>query len=319
MAASAIRPEFAVMNVIRLVAIGTVAAESHLRLQWLPMTGFTVDASVCPVEPESGLCIVIEKCLLPLDRVVAKRALFAEASAVGIVLLVAVNALLRRVAEHVRVMTLGAVLLVVFAKKREAGQAMVEKDLVLPGVFVVAVCTRCSQRAVVSIVFFVAGQAVSGQRRIENGLDMAGRAFDVRVRAVEGVAGVQGMIELHLGPSDTHMARLALPAEMALVVVVFLVTSDALHGELVRKRIVAMASVAVLLRMFVIERKASVATVIKAGVVPAERAVACTTLVAAAPFVRIILGMASVARRRRIGERIVGVTVEAGRFLVFAD
>lgn len=67
----------------------------------MPVTGFAIDARMCTVEPESGLCVVIKKSLFPGDRVMAKGASLAEASAMSIVFLVAVCALLRRVAEHV--------------------------------------------------------------------------------------------------------------------------------------------------------------------------------------------------------------------------
>ena len=90
---------------------------------------------------ESGLRVVIKKRLLPLDRIVAKRASFAEAAVMGIIVPVAVNTLLRRIAKYVGVMTLAAFLLVMLAKQREASQAMVEKDIILPGVFVMAVRT----------------------------------------------------------------------------------------------------------------------------------------------------------------------------------
>lgn len=130
-------------------------------------------------------------------------------------------------------MTFAAFLLTVLAEQREPGQAMVEKDVILPRVFVVTVRARYSQRAVMGVVFFVAGQAVSGQGHIENRLDVASLAFSLGMRATEGVSGVCGVIELHIRPSGAHMTGLALRAEMSLVVVVFLVTADTLHGELV--------------------------------------------------------------------------------------
>ena len=138
MAACAVGPEPAVVDVVRLVAIGAVATQLHLRCQWLPM---------------AGLSVVVKKCLFPLHRGVAKRASFAEAPTMGIAFLVTVGALLRCVAEYMRVMALAAFLLVMFAKQREASQAMVEKD-------VMAVRARNAKRAVVSVVVFVAGQAV---------------------------------------------------------------------------------------------------------------------------------------------------------------
>jgi hypothetical protein len=50
-----------------------------------------------------------------------------------------------------------ALLVRVRAEQWEASQAMVEEDLVRPGVFVVAVEAAGSLRTIVGVVFFVAG------------------------------------------------------------------------------------------------------------------------------------------------------------------
>ena len=160
MAACAVGPEPAVVDVVRLVAIGAVATQLHLRCQWLPVAGLAIASRMCTFKHESGLSVVVKKCLFPLHRGVAKRASFAEAPTMGIAFLVTVGALLRCVAEYMRVMALAAFLLVMFAKQREASQAMVEKDVILPGNFAMAVRARNAKRAVVSVVVFVAGQAV---------------------------------------------------------------------------------------------------------------------------------------------------------------
>ena len=101
MAAGAIGPELAIVYVVRFVAVGTVTAEAHLCRQRLPMTRLALDAYVRALEPECRLRVVIEDCLSPLHRVVARRAFFAEAPAMGVAFAMAIDASLGRIAEDV--------------------------------------------------------------------------------------------------------------------------------------------------------------------------------------------------------------------------
>ena len=170
-----------------------------------------------------------------------------------------------------------------------------------------------------SIVVFVARQAVSGWCNVEDRLNVTGLALDVRVRTAERVACIQGMIELHLGPSGADMAGFALLSEMPLVVVVFLVASDTLRGQLVGERVVAVARIALLLRVPAVEQEASITIVIKTGVVPTDRTMTIATLVAAATVMGVIFCMTAEAGRRRVGKRIVCVAIEARGSLVLAN
>ena len=319
MTAGAVGSEFAVVNIVRFVAIGTVTAQLHLGCQRLPVARFAINARVCAFELESSLCVVIENRLPPIDRVVAQRALFAEASVVAVVFLVAVDALLGRVPEHMRVMTILALALIVLSEQGEAGQAMVEEHVVLPGYLVVTIRAGGAQRRVVSIVVFMTGQAVRSQRDVEDRLDVARHTLDVSVRSVQGMAGINSMIESHFRPAGTRVARIALLAEVAFVVVVFQVAANAFHRELVRERVFAVACIAFLLRVFAVEQEARITIVIKTRVIPAQRTVTVAAFIAAAPIVSIILGMTTETRRRCIRKRVVSVTVEAGRPLVLAD
>ena len=319
MTAGAVGTELSIMNVIRLVAVGAVAAQAHLCCQRLPVARFAVDPHVRAFEFKCGLHVVIKYPLPPFDRVVTEGAAFAEASVMGVVLAMAIDALLRCITEHVRIMAILAFTFRVLAQQRETGQAVIEENVVLPGQLIVAVRAGGAERAVVGIVVFMAGQAIRGECDFENGLDVAGRALDFRVSAKQSVPGVDVMVEMDLRPTGTRVAGLARFAEVTLVVVVFTVTADAFHRELVRERVLAMAGVALLLGMLAIEQEAGIAIVVEARVIPAHGAVAIAAVVATATVVGVVLGVAAKARRRGIGERVVRMAVEAGRFLVFAD
>ena len=80
-----------------------------------------------------------------------------------------------------------------------------------------------------------------------------------------------------------------------------------------------MAGVAVLLSVLAIEGEVRVTCVIETGVLPARGFVAIVAFIAAAAVVRIIFGVATEAGCRRVGECVIGVAVETGRLLVFAD
>lgn len=319
MAACAVGPELTVVNIVRFVAIGAAASKPHLHVQRLPVAGLALDALMRALESESRLHVVIEDRLLPPDRVVTNGTSVAEAAAVGVVVAMAFDALLRCIAKDVRLMAILALALLVLAEQGEAGQPVIEEDVVLPRRLVVAVLAGRAERTVVCIVVLVAGQAVGSQHHLEYRLDVAGRALGVRVSSVQSMAGVDGMIKAHLGPSGTHVAGLALLAEMPVVVVVFLMTTDAAYGELVREGVVAMTGIALLLCMLAIEHEARIPVVIEARIVPTGRVVTVAAFYAAAPVVCIVLGMTAKACRGRIGKGAVSMAVATGRLLVLAD
>ena len=319
MTASAVRPEFSIMNVIRLVAVGTVTPQSLLHCQRLSVAGLAINAGMRAPQLEVRLDVVIEERLPPVDRVVTQHASLAEAPIMGVAVPVAFDALLGGIAKHVRVMAIPAFPVRVLSEERESGESMIEEHVVLPRRLVVAVGTGQAEGAVMGIVVLVARQAVGGQRYVEDRLNVTGLALDVRVRSAERVPRFQGVIELHLGPSGADMAGLTLLSEMPLVVVVLLVASDTLHGQLIGKRVVAMAGVALLLRVPAVEQEARITIVIETGVVTSDRTMTVATLVAASPGVGIVFGVAAVAGRGCVGERIVCVAIEARGSLVLAD
>ena len=71
MAAAAIEPEFAVMNVVGAMTIGTAATDSRLLRHRAPMAAFAGNVPMCTGKDEIGLCIVVELPLRPVDRVMA--------------------------------------------------------------------------------------------------------------------------------------------------------------------------------------------------------------------------------------------------------
>lgn len=139
MAATAVGSELAIVDIVGTMTVGTVLAQARLRSERLPVAAFACDFRVCAVQRETGLLVVIEKPLLPFDRVVAQRAFFTKATFVLVVLAMAADAVFRRVAEYMRLVAVTAIGFRVFTEQREAGEIVVEEDVVLPRGFTVAV------------------------------------------------------------------------------------------------------------------------------------------------------------------------------------
>ena len=67
MAPTTVGSELSVMDIVARMAIAAKTAESGLHFQGLPVAGVAADGTVCAVENECSLCIVIETPLGPVD------------------------------------------------------------------------------------------------------------------------------------------------------------------------------------------------------------------------------------------------------------
>jgi len=171
----------------------------------------------------------------------------------------------------------------------------------------------------VGIVILVTGETIPLQLYLEDRFDVAGIAFGLQMRADQCVFCVLFVIEVNLCPAAARVAGFAGFAEVAFVIVVLEVAGNTCHIEFIGERILAVAAVTFLFGMLAVQHEIRVAVVIETGVVPAFRAVTGATFVAATAVMSIVLGMAVVAFRRRILERVVLMAVQARRFLVLAD
>ncbi len=169
------------------------------------------------------------------------------------------------------------------------------------------------------VVVFVAAQAIRLQRDSENRLDVAGRTFSVGMSPVQGMTGIDRVIELHGRPAGRHVAGVALASEVAVVLVVVLMAGDTVHRQGIGEGVVTVACVTALLAMFAKQREARITFVIEACVFPAHRAMAVTALVSAAAVVRIVLRVAVVAGSRCICKCVIGMTVQALGPLMLPD
>jgi len=155
MTAAAVEPELTVVNVIGAMTIRTAAAESRLLCHRAPMTAFTTDVPMCTIENEAGLRIVIEPPLLPVDGVMAQRAVLDETAGVGIDFAVAIDAVFGRIAKYLGVVAGVAFRFRVRAEQRKPRQVVVEEHIFLPGVLGMTIETLRPLGALVRVIVFM--------------------------------------------------------------------------------------------------------------------------------------------------------------------
>jgi len=319
MALSAIRTELAVVYVVVAVTIRTLTSQACLRAERAAVTAFANHRGMRPEKREVGPLVVIEMPLLPVDRVVAGRAGLAESSVMIVIVPVAVDALFGSISEDMGIVTVGALGVGMLSEEGKAGQAVVEKDLVFPCAFAMAIRAGNALRAFVRVVIFVARDTGTFQFDIEYRLNMAGIALDRAVGTEQRMTRVLAVIEVNHLPGLARVAARAVCSVMAVVIVVVEMAAHTARLESVGKRFIAMAFVTDELGVLAEKFEVGVARVVEAGIVPALRRMAVLALVAASTIVLVILCVTAEARGLRVLECWVRVAVPTRRLLVFTN
>lgn len=205
------------------------------------MTGFTVGIAMRTIERETGLLVVIKTPFRPVDRRMAERAIVGKTVIVRIFRRVARHTAHRSVPEPLCFVAGRALGIHVFAKQRKAGQTMVKEDVLAPRLFVVTVLAGFSLGTLVRVIVLVAQTASARGLSVKNRLDVAGRAFNTRMRTAEGMLRVDVMIEGQLCPLAGHVAGVAALAKMPVMIVIVAVTGEAGCGQLIGKWVFAVA------------------------------------------------------------------------------
>lgn len=319
MAPAAVEAEFAIMDVVRLMTVGTSAPQPRLRGERPPMTGVALNVQMSTLQRKVCLPVVVELPLQPVHRVVAQGAVFREATRMRVAVVMAFGTLRRCIAKNVGLVARVALFVRVCAEQWKPRQAVIEEDLVGPRVFVMAVEAGRALGTLVRVVFLVAREAVGLRFDLEDRLDMTGLAFDQFMSTLQRVLGVYIMVEVNRGPGIAGVACLTGRSEMAFVVVVFEMAGDARDVHFVVERVLVVAVTAGQLRVPSFEGEARVARVIELGIGPAGRCVAVSAFLSAAAIVRIVFGMAVETCRRRCLEGLVFMATGAFGFRMFAD
>ena len=196
MATSTIETELSVVNIVGPVAVPTATAHALHCCKRLPVAGVAGRVGVCAFQRKVCPKAVIELPGEPVDRVVAGAAIVREPTSVRVVVTMTFDAKFGRITEHMSFVAVPAFRFRMPAKQWKTGEIVIEEHVILPGRLVVAIVTPDSLFAFVGIVVGVAVAAAGLQDYLENRLDVAGLAFDRRVRAPERVLCIAIVIEV---------------------------------------------------------------------------------------------------------------------------
>ena len=110
---------------------------------------------------------------------------------------------------------------------------MVEEDVFRPGLFVVAVFADFPLGTLVRVVFLVTVAANRRGLSFKHRFDMAGRTFNIGVRAAQGVSGIDVVIERRLYPLIGNVAGVTLLAEVPVMIVIVFMARKAGRSQLI--------------------------------------------------------------------------------------
>lgn len=174
MTPAAVGSELAVVDIVAFMAIAALAAQALLGLERLSVAGLAVRGTMCSVQHEVCLSIVIEAPLRPFDRRVAHCTIVGETIVVRVVMRVTATAVDRCIPEYLGLVAGRAFGIGMLAQEGEVREAVVEEQVFFPGHLVVAVGARRSLGAAMGVVVFVTLAAGCERLRLEDRLDMAG-------------------------------------------------------------------------------------------------------------------------------------------------
>jgi len=158
-AALALAPKAAAMNVHIVVAARTAAGQAERSVHGSAMTGEAIKSSMPAIEFEGRSPVVVELPAFPVDRVVAGFAFGPEAQLVRVVLPMTGHAFNLGIPEGRCDMTFLALDLGVFAKQWKPRESVVHTR-VLPTAFVMTTRTLLSLLPFVLVILAMAREAV---------------------------------------------------------------------------------------------------------------------------------------------------------------
>jgi hypothetical protein len=219
-------PELTQVHIILRMTRGALGAEPDLGRR-LAVAAGAIELGVCAEQRESGLLAVIEVPQLPTVGGMARLALVAEASFVGIVLLVAGDTGGARDLERSVGVTLFARDSDVLAQQRKLCQVMVEISDRFPTLRQMAVIALLAEPRAMDIARLVTTHAVGCELARSNGRGMAGVTIQLGMLAGEFPVAVARVIERHRLPFVRPVTAGAVGSEPPCMGVLTLVTTDA--------------------------------------------------------------------------------------------
>jgi hypothetical protein len=283
------------------------------------MTGIAMELPMLALEGVVRLLVVIELPEHPAIGGVTVVALFTETPVMGIVRGMAGQATALGIAVLRAQMTGLAGGDIVHADERKAGQVVIEKDLVVPCLCIVAGGAILTLPALVDIVRPMAIDALGGFEIGHVGTAMTGTADEIAMPAIEREFGVLGMIEIDRLPALRGVATLAVCPVATLVLVVFPMTGITRGLGLYPIGRLDMTGIAGGLLVPPGERILGIHVMPEAQFVPTLTGMAVVALLGIVAIVHIVDQMTGVTLLRGVLVAFIRMTEFAGQGLVGTD
>lgn len=222
MAAVTVTTEAATVNIVSPMAAIAMVCGLFMYCQIRPVALFTIDLAVFSFQWKVSLVVMIEGPQHPGVGIVALTALLTHTALVRFFVFMAGEAGgfgLLKLCIQVAGFTSGNA---VEADQGKTGNVMLEKELHVPSLFIVAITAILAQFILVDVDRTMTGDTVSLFEIVHRHAAVAGAADQVLVLPLERKIGIFPVIEFHLGPTIDAVAILTLLAIPAFVHIVLL-------------------------------------------------------------------------------------------------
>lgn len=325
MASLAIPPERVLVRRVAKVAASTASRELDVapeagrgrrRIDGAVMTSLALQVLVPSRERVVGLLGVVEPPSLPAVGIVTERAGRAQGSLVGVRKAVTLDTCGARLLEATARVTVFAGRELVEREEREGRQIVVEANDLAPARLFMTLAAVVTRPTLVNVDGLVARDAAGGRLLEVQGLHVAEIASKLAVGVSQGELRIPRVIEVQRLPAAGFVTLLAGVAPPAVVVVVDLVATLAVHRELHGLRLRFVTIAARKSRVSPFEPEAGLPCVIEAGLLPLAGVVTGLALRPQAPPVDVVHLVARDAGHRRLPEALLGMAERAGRVRV---
>jgi hypothetical protein len=281
------------------------------------MTSDTLEPAMTAAQRELGLPVVVEDPPIPAIRVVALRALRAEASVVNVRSDVARHAGSLGLSEAFAGVAILTRDQLVKCKQREPGEIVVEARALRETRLAVTSFALGSQRPLVNVYVSVAIHAARRRRRsLRARLQVTEFARERSVCAAQRVLGGCVVLEARTRPGARSVAPLAIGAVSAVVIVIQPMTAHAARRERDTLWIRLVALLTAERGVSSMQREARVTRVVEAGLLPAGHRMARRAVVAQPTAMSVLASVTGDALGGGLAEVIQRMTRRAGNLAV---
>ncbi len=220
------------MNVV-VVIMATAADPLRPAITLVEMAILTAGQRMQAEQRETAQIMIEDDRLVPAIRVVTLGAVLAQLTAMNIIVRVTTAALRIEIVTNISALVTGhAMDIAVTAKEWIVGIPVMTKIALLPAVLAMTVVTFPAITTLVPVFLFVAGDTLRLQLLLVQMAIVTGRAADLGMTPAQAVLGILVVVKLYRFPAPFVVTVSAFGAKLAAMLVIDLVTADALARNL---------------------------------------------------------------------------------------